>query len=59
MAEELKRALNIEPILVKGEGGIFEVKVDGEVLFSRKTLGSFPQPEEVVAKIAERIKNRG
>jgi selenoprotein W-related protein len=32
-----------EVALIPGEGGIFEIRLDGEVLFSRKREGRFPE----------------
>jgi len=44
----------IRPALIKGGGGIFDVKVDGELIFSKKQAGRFPAPGEVEAMIAAR-----
>ncbi|MEX0785977.1 MAG: Rdx family protein [Dehalococcoidia bacterium] len=33
--------------LVPGRGGIFEVRIDGELLFSRKDDDRFPEPREL------------
>ena len=35
--------------LVKGRGGMFEITVDGRLLFSKKALGRFPSDEELDA----------
>lgn len=32
-------------------GGVFEVSVDGTLIFSKKQLGRFPEPGEVQRKI--------
>jgi selenoprotein W-related protein len=37
--------------LIKGSNGVFEVTVDGELLFSKKSLGRFPDDGEVAATI--------
>ena len=44
-----------EVALVPGEGGIFEVRLDGELLFSRKTAGRFPETREIKQMIRDRI----
>ena len=44
-----------EVALIPGEGGIFEIRLDGEVLFSRKREGRFPEAKEVKQKIRDRI----
>lgn len=41
--------------LVPGSGGAFEVTVDGELVFSKKTLKRHAEPGEVVGLVRERI----
>jgi selenoprotein W-related protein len=41
--------------LVPGSGGVHEVEVDGELVFSKKETGRHPTAEEVVAAIRERM----
>ena len=33
--------------LVKSSGGVFEVTADDELVFSKKSLGRFPEPGEL------------
>lgn len=33
--------------LIPGENGIFDVTVDGEIVFSKHKVGRFPEPGEV------------
>ena len=40
--------------LIKGSGGVFEVKVDDELVFSKAALGRFPEPGEVAAGLRGR-----
>ncbi len=35
--------------LVPGVGGVFEITVDGKLLFSKKQTGRFPTDEEIDA----------
>lgn len=44
-----------EVALVPGTGGIFTVKLDGELLFSRKEAGRFPETRELKQLIRDRI----
>jgi selT/selW/selH-like putative selenoprotein len=37
--------------LERGSGGVFDVTVDGKLIFSKHTLGRFPEPGEIVALI--------
>lgn len=40
---------------MKGTGGVFEVALDGDLLFSKKALGRFPESGEVEGLVAERL----
>ena len=51
MAAELRKARNLEPSLIKGSGGVFEVMLDGRLIFSKKQLGRFPELNELLEKI--------
>ncbi len=37
----------MNPTLIQGSGGVFEVVIDGRLVFSKRQLGRFPEPEEV------------
>ena len=38
--------------LIRGGGGIFDVEVDGRLVFSKHQTGRFPNPGEVASLIA-------
>ena len=40
-----------EVALIPGGGGIFEVRLDGEMIFSRKQEGRFPKSKELKQKV--------
>ena len=40
---------DLEVELVRGGGGVFDVSVDGTVLFSKHKQGRFPEPGEVLS----------
>ena len=40
--------------LIKGKDGVFEVTVDGDLVFSKRALGRFPDDGEVVKTIRGR-----
>jgi len=44
----MKKELGIDCALVASGGGVFEVTVDGKLIFSKKQLGRFPDDGEVV-----------
>jgi selenoprotein W-related protein len=41
--------------LIEGSGGVFEVTVDGTLLFSKKELGRHADPGEVIGLIEEHV----
>jgi selenoprotein W-related protein len=47
LSAELQQALGVQPELIPGGGGIFDVKVDGKLVYSKDASGRFPQPGEV------------
>ena len=51
MAAELKKELEAESDLVASGGGVFEIEVDGKLVFSKKSLGRFPDDGEVLRLI--------
>ena len=55
MAAELQSRFGIQAELIKGTGGVFEVKVDDELAFSKRALGRFPTPGEVERWIEQRL----
>jgi selenoprotein W-related protein len=44
-----------EVALVPGTGGIFEVRVDGELVWSRKQQGRFPEAKELKQLVRDRV----
>ena len=40
--------------LIPSGGGVFEVKVDGQLVFSKKAVGRHAQPGEIVSLIKGR-----
>lgn len=41
---------------MRGRGGVFDVRLDGETLFSKHRNQRFPEPGEVETLLAERLK---
>ena len=44
-----------EVALIPGTGGIYEIAVDGRVIWDRKTDGGFPGPREVKQRLRDMI----
>jgi selenoprotein W-related protein len=52
LAAELKQAFpDAEIELIKSSGGVFEVRVDGRLVFSKKALGRHAAPGEILELI--------
>ncbi|MBZ0113401.1 MAG: Rdx family protein [Thermoanaerobaculia bacterium] len=47
MAASLEEKLGIKAELIRSSGGVFEVRRDGKLIFSKKKLGRFPEFDEV------------
>jgi selT/selW/selH-like putative selenoprotein len=41
--------------LIKGSGGVFDVKADGVLVFSKDKEGRFPRPDEIVEALRKRV----
>jgi len=41
--------------LIKSGGGVFEVELNGELIFSKKAKGRFPEDKEVFNAIAAKL----
>jgi selT/selW/selH-like putative selenoprotein len=44
----LSRELGIDAEIVKGSKGVFDVAVDGKLIFSKYAAGRFPDEAEIV-----------
>ncbi len=44
-----------EVALIPGGGGIFEIRLDGVTVFSRKKEGRFPESKEIKQKVRDKI----
>lgn len=41
--------------IVAGTGGIFDIHVDGELIFWKKLIGRYPDPDDVLPLIRQAI----
>lgn len=58
MAQELLMTFTeelAEVALLPGSGGIFEIRLDGDLLFSREKEGRFPESKELKQLVRDRI----
>lgn len=47
MSDRFSEIDGAEVELVKGGGGVFEISLDGDPVFSKKALGRFPEDHEI------------
>ena len=53
MAARLEEALGVKATLIPQGRGIFDVEVDGELMYSKFETGEFPDEERLVASISQ------
>lgn len=51
LAEKLKNSLKLETDLIKGSNGIFDIEIDGKLVYSKNETGEFPDEESLIQKI--------
>lgn len=60
LVAELKASFGeaaIEAELVQGAGGIFDVAIDGKLIYSKHKSGQFPRYREIVSLVETAIAN--
>ena len=58
LAQELLTTFDTElgeVALIPGSGGVFEVRVDGELVWSRKVQGRFPESKELKQRVRDHV----
>ncbi len=53
LAAELRESLKVDATLVPGRGGIFQVHLDGQIIFDKKTVGRYPILGEMTKAIRD------
>ncbi|HRX87163.1 MAG TPA: Rdx family protein [Phycisphaerae bacterium] len=53
MAEDFRDAFDVEPEMIQGRGGVFDVKVDGRLVYSKHHTGKFPDHEPLIRTIQQ------
>ncbi len=48
MAEKIEKEFGVKPELIKSGGGVFEIEIDGDLVFSKKKEFRFPEYDEIV-----------
>ncbi|MBI2466797.1 MAG: SelT/SelW/SelH family protein [Candidatus Rokubacteria bacterium] len=57
MQAAIKKAFELTADLKEGHGGVFDVTVDGQLVYSKDQTNRFPTDEEILEKIRARRKN--
>ena len=47
MAAEVKNALGIDAKLIKGDGGVFDVRANGKLIYTKEKTFRFPEDGEI------------
>jgi selenoprotein W-related protein len=48
LAAAIQKEFEVESELIKSSGGVFEVKAENQLIFSKKQSGRFPSEIEVI-----------
>ena len=51
LGDEIKKEVDAEIELVAGSGGVFDISMDGRMIFSKSEQGRYPQPDEIIKLI--------
>lgn len=51
MAAAIKKDHDVEVELIRGGGGIFDVKADGRLIYSKHQTGRFPEHNEILDQL--------
>lgn len=54
MAAKIKDTLGEETFIIEGAGGIFDVNVDGKLIYSKHETGEFPDEDALVKELQGR-----
>ena len=54
MAATIRKELGIDSELQRKSGGIFDVIVDGEKIYSKYDTGTFPSEKDIVEQLRKR-----
>jgi hypothetical protein len=51
LAESVEHEIGEKAELVRGDNRIFDVELDGRLVFSKHAVGRFPEQEEILAAL--------
>ena len=44
--------------LIEGSGGVFDVKVNGKLVYSKKATGRFPEHDEIFYHVKQAVESK-
>jgi selenoprotein W-related protein len=53
MAAKISEALGIEPELIEGRNGVFDIVADDKLVFSKHQVHRFPDEEDLIQLLSE------
>ena len=59
MAADISRSMGVVPSLIPKGRGIFDVAVDGEIVYSKYETGTFPDNDQLVSLLLSIHGERG
>ena len=54
LAEKIKHSTGTDALLLKSSGGVFEITVNEQLIYSKKATGVFPRDDDII----DTLKNR-
>ena len=56
MQAAIQKSYSADIQMEQGSGGVFQVKVDGELIFDKWDVGRFPEDQEILDRLATKQK---
>jgi len=54
LAAAIEKDLGVKPELIRGSNGVFDVVVDGQLIYSKAETGQFPEHDEIIKDLRAR-----
>ena len=58
LGDELKKNLGAEIELVAGSNGVFDISLDGNMIYSKFKEGRFPQTDDILTRVSHKSRRR-
>jgi len=54
VAALIKSETGVDPVMIEGAGGVFDVKIDEDLVYSKDETGRFPENDEILGILKQR-----